>query len=59
LGIDARLLTRRTQTRSVQVFITHLRAGPRAMFERAGIFALLAPDALQPDVNGAMARIGR
>jgi hypothetical protein len=29
------------------------------MFERAGIFALLAQDALQPDVDGAMARIGR
>jgi hypothetical protein len=43
----------------VQAYVTHLRDGPRRMFERAGIMKLLPPDGIQPDVASAMARIGR
>lgn len=46
------------QTRAAEVFITHLRPGPRAMFARAGVLALLPPGAVQADVAGAMAMVG-
>jgi hypothetical protein len=45
-------------TRDTQIFITHLRAGPRDVFERAGIMRLLPPGAVQENVSAAMARIG-
>ncbi|KAI0295278.1 sulfate anion transporter [Russula brevipes] len=43
--------------RGVGVFITHLRAGPRVMFERAGIVKLLGEDAFYEDVGSAMGRL--
>jgi hypothetical protein len=47
------------QAREVCVFITHLRAEPRVMFERGGIVKLLGADAFYEDVSTAMRRLTR
>jgi hypothetical protein len=47
------------QGRGVGVFITHLRAKPRIMFERGGIVKLLGTDAFQDDIGTAMGRLTR
>lgn len=41
------------------VFITHLRAEPRVMFERGGIVKLLGADAFYEDVGTVMRRFNR
>lgn len=43
----------------MSVFITHLREGPRVMFERAGIMELLGADAFYEDVGTVMRRLAR
>jgi len=48
-----------SQNRGVELFVTHLRSGPRKMFERAGIEELLGPDAFFDTLGDAMARIGQ
>ncbi|KZT22517.1 sulfate permease [Neolentinus lepideus HHB14362 ss-1] len=47
------------KNRDVELFIAHLKKGPREVFERAGIVKLLGEDAFQENVGAAMARIGR
>ena len=47
------------QAREVGVFITHLRAEPRVMFERGGIVKLLGADAFYEDIGTAMGRLTR
>ena len=47
------------QARKVGVFITHLRAEPRVMFERGGIVKLLGADAFHEDISTAMRRLTR
>lgn len=47
------------QSRGVSVFITHLRAGPREMFERGGIVKLLGEDAFYEDVGTAINYLAR
>lgn len=47
------------QAREVGVFITRLRAQPRVMFERGGIFKLLGADAFHEDISTAMRRLNR
>jgi hypothetical protein len=47
------------QAREVGVFITHLRAEPRVMFERGGIIKLLGADAFHEDIGTAMGRVTR
>jgi len=47
------------RAREVGVFITHLRAGPRVMFERGGIVKLLGADAFYEDIGTAMGRLTR
>lgn len=47
------------QAREVGVFITHLRAKPRVMFERGGIVKLLGADAFHEDISTAMGRLTR
>jgi len=49
----------RMQSRDVGVFITHLREGPRVMFERGGIVGLLGADAFYQDVGTVMRRLTR
>ncbi|THH10374.1 hypothetical protein EW146_g8389 [Bondarzewia mesenterica] len=44
-------------TRGVNIFITHLRSGPREMFERGGIVKLLGENAFYEDVATAINRI--
>ncbi|ETW75348.1 sulfate transporter [Heterobasidion irregulare TC 32-1] len=46
-------------SRGVSVFITHLRAGPREMFERGGIVKLLGEDAFYEDVGTAINHLAR
>lgn len=45
------------QGRGVGLFITHLRAEPRRLFQKAGILELLGPESFQPSVADAMAMI--
>ncbi|KAG2067906.1 hypothetical protein BDR04DRAFT_1129430 [Suillus decipiens] len=47
------------QNRGVELFVTHLRSGPRKMFERAGIEELLGPEAFFATLGDAMASIGQ
>lgn len=47
------------QAREVGVFVTHLRAEPRVMFERGGIVKLLGADAFYEDIGTAMRRLTR
>lgn len=47
------------QAREVGVFITHLRAEPRIMFERGGIVKLLGADAFHEDISTVMGRLTR
>jgi len=47
------------QTRGVGVFITHLRSGPRKMFDKAGVVELLGHDAFYSNLADAMARVER
>jgi len=47
------------RNRDVGVFITHLRAQPRIMFERGGIVKLLGADAFYESVGKAMGRLTR
>jgi len=47
------------RSRDVGVFITHLREGPRVMFERGGIVELLGADAFYQDVGTVMRRLTR
>lgn len=42
---------------NVDIYITHLRSGPRRAFERAGLVELLGEDKFCKDVSTAMARI--
>lgn len=42
------------KNRRVELFIAHLRPGPRRTFEKAGIIDLLGPDAFREDVADAM-----
>ena len=46
------------KARSVGIFITHLRNGPRKQFERAGIVDLLGKEAFYENVRSAMSRVG-
>jgi len=48
-----------SQNRGVELFVTHLRSGPREMFERAGIEELLGSDAFFDTLGDAMTRIGQ
>ena len=45
------------QNRGVGLYIAHLRPGPRALFEKAGIVDMLGEEAFCKDVASAMARI--
>ncbi|TBU22922.1 sulfate anion transporter [Dichomitus squalens] len=45
------------KSRGVGLYITHLRSGPRALFEKAGIVNMLSEDAFCKDVASAMTRI--
>jgi len=45
------------QARGVGLFVTHLRAGPRKMFDTAGIEKLLGVDAFYDNVGDAMAHV--
>lgn len=47
------------QAREVGVFITHLRAEPRVMFERGGVVKLLGADAFHEDISTVMGRLTR
>lgn len=47
------------QNRGVELFVTHLRSGPREMFERAGIEELLGSEAFFATLGDAMASIGQ
>lgn len=47
------------QAREVGVFITHLRAEPRVMFERGGIVKLLGADAFHEEISTVMRRLTR
>jgi hypothetical protein len=47
------------QAREVGVFITHLRAKPRVMFERGGIVKLLGADAFHEDIGTVIRRLTR
>lgn len=47
------------QNRGVGLFVTHLRSGPREMFERAGIEELLGSEAFFATLGDAMASIGQ
>lgn len=47
------------QNRGVELFVTHLRPGPRKMFERAGIEELLGSEAFFATLGDAMASIGQ
>jgi high affinity sulfate transporter 1 len=47
------------QSRGVGVFITHLRSGPRKMFDKAGVVKLLGDDAFYDNLADAMARVER
>ena len=47
------------QSRGVGLYITHLKPGPRAMFETAGVVELLGEEAFCKDVGSAMARVER
>ncbi|KAG1882323.1 sulfate transporter family-domain-containing protein [Suillus subluteus] len=47
------------QNRGVELFVTHLRSGPRKMFERAGIEELLGSEAFFATLGDAMASIGQ
>ena len=51
------LLLFRRQSRGVGLYITHLKPGPRAMFETAGVVELLGEEAFCKDVGSAMARV--
>jgi len=45
-----------SQNRGVELFVTHLRSGPRKMFERAGIEELLGSDAFFDTLGDVMTR---
>ncbi|PIL32730.1 transporter [Ganoderma sinense ZZ0214-1] len=45
------------KSRGVGLYITHLKPGPRAMFETAGVVELLGEEAFCKDVGSAMARV--
>jgi high affinity sulfate transporter 1 len=47
------------QRRGVGVFITHLRSGPRKMFDKAGVVELLGHDAFYDNLADAMVRVER
>ncbi|KAG1738204.1 sulfate transporter family-domain-containing protein [Suillus lakei] len=47
------------QNRGVELFVTHLRSGPREMFERAGIEELLGSEAFFATLGDAMTSIGQ
>lgn len=47
------------QNRGVELFVTHLRSGPREMFERAGIEELLGSEAFFATLGDAMASIAQ
>ncbi|KAG2122347.1 sulfate transporter family-domain-containing protein [Suillus clintonianus] len=47
------------QNRGVELFVTHLRSGPREMFERAGIEELLGSEAFFATLGEAMTSIGQ
>ncbi|OAX34672.1 hypothetical protein K503DRAFT_868769 [Rhizopogon vinicolor AM-OR11-026] len=47
------------QKRGVELFVTHLRSGPREMFERAGIEELLGSEAFFDTLGDAMTSIGQ
>ncbi|KAG2090747.1 sulfate transporter family-domain-containing protein [Suillus discolor] len=47
------------QNRGVELFVTHLRSGPREMFERAGIVELLGSEAFFATLGDAMTSIGQ
>ncbi|KAG1804121.1 sulfate transporter family-domain-containing protein [Suillus subaureus] len=47
------------QNRGVELFVTHLRSGPRKMFERAGIEELLGSEAFFATLGDAMTSIGQ
>jgi hypothetical protein len=47
------------QNRGVELFVTHLRPGPRKMFERAGIEELLGSESFFATLGDAMASIGQ
>ena len=51
------LLCHPVQNRGVGLYIAHLRPGPRALFEKAGIVDMLGEEAFCKDVASAMARI--
>jgi hypothetical protein len=53
------LTTLNAQAREVGVFITHLRAEPRVMFERGGIVKLLGADAFHENISTVMGRLTR
>jgi len=48
-------LIRTYLNRGVNIYVTHLRKGPRVMFEKAGIVDLLGPDAFYENVADAIA----
>ncbi|KAI1788302.1 sulfate anion transporter [Ganoderma leucocontextum] len=45
------------KSRGVGLYITHLKPGPRAVFETAGVVALLGEEVFCKDVGSAMARV--
>ncbi|KAI0667113.1 sulfate anion transporter [Trametes maxima] len=45
------------KNRGVGLYITHLKAGPRRSFEKAGVVGLLGEEAFCKDVASAMARV--
>ncbi|KAF7979013.1 hypothetical protein HWV62_43981 [Athelia sp. TMB] len=45
------------QANGVKIFITHLRAGPRKYFMKAGIMELLGPEAFYDNLADAMAKV--
>jgi hypothetical protein len=47
------------QAREVGVFITHLRAEPRVMFERGGVVKLLGANAFHENISTVMERLTR
>jgi hypothetical protein len=45
------------QNRGVTIFVTHLRAGPRQMFQKAGIVDMIGEEAFYDNVADAIARL--
>lgn len=45
------------QDRGIGVFVTHLRSGPRVLWEKAGIVKLLGPDVFYDNLSDAMAKV--